>query len=712
VIRDPQSPVPALVTVSDPSPTTVHTIGLYGLLTPNTKYEYDVLLNGTIEVSGVFSTTSQVGALGTPAGNCGPGATWSRDDLTGIVTCTYNNLSLPGGGANPQPVCPTVVGAQIGFTWTQTPYNINYVCPPGAVQTGLWGLGSCLFPVYPVPQPYEYGRTHCDLSIPRISYQYIPHDPVIGPVLQKYIPRFATNSIDSVGHPIGTAGWSVGIKRGWVDDYYYYGVANFATDVRVKKNTLFSVGSITKTFNGALLAVETQNLGWNIDAPLNTFVPPSYQVPGSDPHAAITLRQAADFSSGYERDASVSFTGNVGVDWGLLWWEFGHGVLAVTPPGKWLRYSNVSHLLLGRAMEVKAGLPWESLLKRDVTGPLGMVDTMPFADEWDTTWLPTAEQLGRVALPYSCTANQVCVPSGSTIQQAWSIPYAPLPIGNPAGGIVTTAADMMQWLRFLMGYMVTSHGWINAQLLQTIRTGMLGWGDPEPPAPPTPLLPAPQQPFTLWTPAGSPTASISPTYQKDGTIPGTAADGSGRGWQATIAFQPQTSTGAFAMSNSQQNDPQGFVENLVTDVSAAQNACANSVADQLFANGMVGCGGAVTWDAAAKLCGAGYTVCTSAQWIANSGGFWPVDNYWTADYLGYSGSINACEATTSGGHSCGLSTPMRVCTPGAPNTSGSTDAYGNRCNWTGCGLNTTNDQFFGGCMGNTTAAALCCKTTG
>ena len=31
-------------------------------------------------------------------------------------------------------------------------------------------------------------------------------------------------------------------------------------------------------------------------------------------------------------------------------------------------------------------------------------------------------------------------------------------------------------------------------------------------------------------------------------------------------------------------------------------------------------------------------------------------------------------------------------------------------NWVGCGLGTTNNQYFGGCSGNTTAGALCCPT--
>lgn len=51
---------------------------------------------------------------------------------------------------------------------------------------------------------------------------------------------------------------------------------------------------------------------------------------------------------------------------------------------------------------------------------------------------------------------------------------------------------------------------------------------------------------------------------------------------------------------------------------------------------------------------------------------------------------------------------LRVCTPhGSP---AGTDALGNTCTWTDCGLGTTQNQDFGGCAANTTAGTLCCDT--
>ncbi|WP_437915338.1 hypothetical protein WME73_08325 [Sorangium sp. So ce302] len=66
-----------------------------------------------------------------------------------------------------------------------------------------------------------------------------------------------------------------------------------------------------------------------------------------------------------------------------------------------------------------------------------------------------------------------------------------------------------------------------------------------------------------------------------------------------------------------------------------------------------------------------------------------------------SGSCSAAPA----GMSCGASTPMRVCSPDG------VDPEGNQCNWVNCGHgDSTQNRYFGGCAGNTTAGTLCCKS--
>jgi hypothetical protein len=131
--------------------------------------------------------------------------------------------------------------------------------------------------------------------------------------------------------------------------------------------------------------------------------------------------------------------------------------------------------------------------------------------------------------------------------------------------------------------------------------------------------------------------------------------------------------------------------------------CADGTVEQTFPNGAVGCSGAVSWPARNSLCANGGRVCTAAEWAALGGSVAPTHNYWTDDNLLWSGGgSGSCTASDTTGNACTTNEPMRVC------TSSGSDPEGNACNWTGCGLDSTTNEFFGGCDGNATAGALCC----
>lgn len=130
--------------------------------------------------------------------------------------------------------------------------------------------------------------------------------------------------------------------------------------------------------------------------------------------------------------------------------------------------------------------------------------------------------------------------------------------------------------------------------------------------------------------------------------------------------------------------------------------CADGTQEQTFTGGMVGCAGAVTFADRNALCAPGFRTVTAAEWVALRGSAAPTHDYWTNNDLKYSGSgTSACAVSAETGTSCGT-TPMRVC------TAGGSDAEGNHCNWQHCGLGSNApDQFFGGCVGNTTSGAVC-----
>lgn len=150
----------------------------------------------------------------------------------------------------------------------------------------------------------------------------------------------------------------------------------------------------------------------------------------------------------------------------------------------------------------------------------------------------------------------------------------------------------------------------------------------------------------------------------------------------------------------------GCVGNTTAGTLCVPKGCQDGTIEQAFGRGMVGCGGAVSWSNRATLCAPGYRPATADEWVNLRGTAAPSRNYWTNDDLKYNGSSLACTADVSG-FSCGANQPMRVCT-----ATGS-DPHGNTCNWTNCGYGyTTPNHYFGGCVGNTTAGALCVPIEG
>ena len=137
------------------------------------------------------------------------------------------------------------------------------------------------------------------------------------------------------------------------------------------------------------------------------------------------------------------------------------------------------------------------------------------------------------------------------------------------------------------------------------------------------------------------------------------------------------------------------------------SGCADGSVEQTFTRGMVGCAGRVTLANAATLCTAGFQLGYDSDWLRYRNGAAPTHNYWTATPPGhYTGSPSACVATTAtSAPSCPANAPMRICTPTGA------DPEGNVCNWFNCDhastYSTTTNEYFGGCVGNTTAGAIC-----
>lgn len=545
-IYDPNDLAHPLASVADGAPALNHKLDFTALLVPQTTYHYDISLGGGPIDTGALVTTPAPAVIGVHKGACGVGATHTSDPLSGRDTCAYT-LPMPPDGASVASCSGAGAGASISYAWSPTTANAGYGCPAG---TMLWTTGpgafTCVIQNATPPQDYEDPQYTCDVATGHFSYTFSPHDPVIGPIAHKYLAQYVRSATSA------TQGLALGVRRGWVEDYYYFGQANAAKALNVSQNSLFAIGSNSKTFNGGLVAryaTDPSLAGAHValSDQVNAYLPAAYQV--TSPKSLITLRELGDFTSGIPRDPMSQTTLQ-------LFAELAQVTQLHNPPGSTWEYSNYSSMLLGRLLETRVGTPWETLLQQNLTGPLGMSDTAPIlAENGAPAFLLSADQMTRATLPYDCTGNPCVVYNGITSLSQNYNPTSPA-VYNPAGGLLSSPKDMMTWLRVNMGY--ASGGWISPAFLQTSRSGV-GWDT----AMPSSTLNAAVHVATNLTSLMN-NPACKPIVIKDGDLSLGAA-----GWLSTIGYEPDLGTGAFALSNSHEFDAQGIVEAILNDLPAA-----------------------------------------------------------------------------------------------------------------------------------------------
>jgi D-alanyl-D-alanine carboxypeptidase len=206
------------------------------------------------------------------------------------------------------------------------------------------------------------------------------------------------------------------------------GVAIVSSDKALTADTLFSIGSISKTFVSALVGRLVGRGVMGIDDTLSDYLP-------DFPNAAnITLRQLLNHTSGI-RDLFDRLSDQIAADPTRVWTA--DEVLAgignpYFRPGTNYHYSNTNYILLGLAIEKATGQTVSSLVRSEFLTPLGL----------DNTFLQTEEDVrGSEAHGYLAPASAPVDNSAGAM-----IPYTAMASAvGPAGAYVSTASDVARW---------------------------------------------------------------------------------------------------------------------------------------------------------------------------------------------------------------------------------------------------------------------------
>lgn len=204
-------------------------------------------------------------------------------------------------------------------------------------------------------------------------------------------------------------------------------MANRRRRIRNTPRTVFDIGSITKplTLAAALALVEDGKL--NVSDRLGDRLP---GVPADK--RAITLRQLLEHRAGlpeYVVDAP-------GGDFVELSRDEALGRIFSRPlrfePGSDYGYSDAGYTVAAALIEDAAGRPFEDFLRKRILGRGGMRSAGFYGDRW---------RRSRVALGYGGLTHGARNAPDAWSHVSWSL--------KGAGGVVTTARDLVNWTRRL-----------------------------------------------------------------------------------------------------------------------------------------------------------------------------------------------------------------------------------------------------------------------
>lgn len=142
-------------------------------------------------------------------------------------------------------------------------------------------------------------------------------------------------------------------------------------------DTVYEIGSATKTITGLLLADAVVAGKARLDQPVAELLP-SFSIPASG-QRRITLLDLATHYSGLPRlpgNLAPADAGNPYADYSadkLRSYLAGHQLTRA--PGDGFEYSNLAYGLLGTALASQAGTSYENLLQQRIARPLGMKST-------------------------------------------------------------------------------------------------------------------------------------------------------------------------------------------------------------------------------------------------------------------------------------------------------------------------------------------------
>ncbi len=241
----------------------------------------------------------------------------------------------------------------------------------------------------------------------------------------------------------GIPGVAVGV---WVDGrevFACHGVTSVDNPLPVDQDTLYLLGSVTKTYTATALMRLVAEGRIDLDAPVRRYLP-EFALADERAAAEITVLNLLNHTAGLDTRMIVD-TGD-GDDALAAYVAKTAQLEQIAPVGARASYSQVGYNLAGRILEKVTGLTYERAVASLVLEPLGLTNSFFSPGEVMTRRFAVGHNPGEDGAP--------------AVARQWNDTRG----NRPGGGIISSVADQLRWARFHLGDGGTESG---AQVLPT-----------------------------------------------------------------------------------------------------------------------------------------------------------------------------------------------------------------------------------------------------
>jgi CubicO group peptidase (beta-lactamase class C family) len=225
-------------------------------------------------------------------------------------------------------------------------------------------------------------------------------------------------------------GAAVGVSHRGREYAAGFGITSVEHPLPVTPDTLFQVGSISKTFTGTMLMQLAEHGRLDLDRPVRKYM------------KSLKLRDAGVA----ERVTTRHLLTHVGGWVGDYFNDFGNGddalermvreiatLKQVTPLGSIWSYNNTGFNIASRLIEILTAKPYEQAAADMLLDPLGLGMTFYFPSD--------------ILITHRFAAGHYRKDGKVQVARPWAIGRA----GNGVGGVVSTVRDLLKYARFHMG---------------------------------------------------------------------------------------------------------------------------------------------------------------------------------------------------------------------------------------------------------------------